>query len=411
LNPDEFRIFLFLQNMSFASCYLESRTLLPVLIGERPSDGLGLIVMIPACNETELLKTIRSLAACEPPRCAVEVIVVMNEAEGCPEHISRQNGQALLSLQDWKDRHPEAFFTLYPVYPLPFPQKHAGVGRARKTGMDEAVRRFHLLGKPEGIIVSLDADTLVAENYLTAIEALFCSGLKPVGTTIRFRHRTDELEDEQHREGMMLYETYLHYYKQALAYSGYPHAIYTIGSAFAVRADAYVKQGGMNQRQAGEDFYFLHKLTQLGQVIELNTTCVYPSARVSGRVPFGTGAALQKWVNGEEKLRQTYSFRSFADLKAFFQLLPRLYTDDRHAGKWEIALPVSRFLDDGHFADALSGIKQNSASLTAFTKRFFQYFNAFRILKFLNFAHPHHYPYQDLHEAVCELKEATRAGS
>ena len=43
---------------------------------------------------------------------------------------------------------------------------------------------------------------------------------------------------------------------------GYPDSIYTIGSAFAVRAEAYMKQGGMNRRQAGEDFYFLYKLTK-----------------------------------------------------------------------------------------------------------------------------------------------------
>ncbi len=400
--------FIFISYMSFASRYIESRILSPRLIDEDPSANLGLIVVIPACNEPDLLKTIRSLASCSPPGCAVEVIVVMNESENCREEISRQNDRTLLSLQEWKKRHPEVFFSLYPVRPGPFPQKHAGVGLARKTGMDDAVRRFGLLRKPEGIIVSLDADTLVAGNYLTEIEKLFYSEPKPVGTTVAFHHRVSELQDGRHREGMILYETYLHYYKQALAFSGYPYPIYTIGSAFAVRADAYVKQGGMNQRQAGEDFYFLHKLTQLGRVAELKTTCVYPSARVSDRVPFGTGAALQKWVKGDDRLRRTYCFHSFEDLKRFFQQVPSLFSNDwDHPAKSGIPLPVWCFLEGDHFAGILNEMKQNSSSPVTFEKRFFQYFNAFRILKFLNFAHPGFYEYQDLSEAVSELKKAT----
>jgi hypothetical protein len=399
--------FISIPPMSFASHYIERHVPAVALIHERPSECLGIIVMIPACHESELLRTINSLSCCEVPRRAVEVIVVVNEAEGCPKEISLQNDRNILLLEEWKSAHPEVFFNLYAVRPGPFPKKHAGVGLARKTGMDEAVRRFDQLKKQEGVIVSLDADTLVKENYLTEIEKLFYSDRKPAGATIRFEHRIDELQDEQQREGMMLYEAYLHYYKQALEFCRYPHAIYTIGSAFAVRADAYVKQGGMSRRQAGEDFYFLHKLTQLGPLAELNTTCVYPSARVSDRVPFGTGAALQKWMQGDSRLRYTYSFRSFSDLRQFFELIPLLYSQDRdHHTEWGIALPLVCFLEEDHFPDALSEIRRNSSSLASFEKRFFQYFNAFKILKFQNFSHPGFYEYQDLHEAIFDLNQA-----
>ena len=44
------------------------------------------------------------------------------------------------------------------------PAKDAGVGLARKTGMDEALYRFNMLGKPEGIILSYDADSLCWEK-------------------------------------------------------------------------------------------------------------------------------------------------------------------------------------------------------------------------------------------------------
>ncbi|MEL7589207.1 MAG: glycosyltransferase family 2 protein [Prolixibacteraceae bacterium] len=393
--------------MSFARHYIQQHIEVPALIDPGPSPDLGIVVVIPSCDEPELLKTIESLYCCKPAGCGVEVIVVINEAQDCPVEICSQNERTMFLLEDWKQENRGAFFALYPLHLNPFPKKHAGVGLARKTGMDEAVRRFDWLNKPDGVIVSLDADTLVEPNYLTAIEKLFYFERCPVGTTIRFEHRTGEIKDEVQREGMVLYEAYLHYYKEALAYSGYPHAIYTIGSAFAVRADAYVRQGGMSRRQAGEDFYFLHKLTQLGKLAELNTTCVYPSARVSARVPFGTGAALQKWVKGDDRLRQTYNFRSFADLKNFFDLATFLYPVDRYDPEaWGISEPVSRFLENDHFGEALHQIRQNSSSPGAFAKRFFQYFNAFKVLKFLNFTHTRFYEYQDLYLAWSDLKAA-----
>jgi len=393
--------------MSFASSYIEKQVLFPAFIPDQPPAGLGIIVVIPACNEPELWRTNDSLARCEPPGCAVEVIVVINEPETSARDLRRQNDLNFMLLDDWKETHPECSFYLYPLRPEPFPKKHAGVGLARKTGMDEAVRRFSFVEKPEGVIVSLDADTLVERNYLTEIEKLFFTQLKPVGATIRFQHRVDELQDEQQKSGILLYEAYLHYYKQALDFCGYPHAIYTVGSAFAVRADAYVKQGGMSRRQAGEDFYFLHKLTRLGRLTELNTTCVYPSARVSDRVPFGTGAALQKWMQGDSRLKHTYNFKSFLDLKNFFRLVPVLYRDrPRRTEDLKVSLPLLRFLEEDHFMHELNEIGQNSSSQAAFEKRFFQYFNALKILKFQNFCHPEFYGYQDLNQAVSDLKEA-----
>ena len=106
--------------------------------------------------------------------------------------------------------------------------------------------------------VSLDADTLVAKNYFREIEKHFRNHPKQVGATLAFEHQKQDLK-QRHYEGIELYELYLGYYKQALQYSGYPYSLFTIGSAFAVTAEAYVKRGGMNRRQAGEDFYFFTK--------------------------------------------------------------------------------------------------------------------------------------------------------
>ena len=396
--------------MSFADRYIQRNLIYPEFIKESIDFSLGLIVVVPVYNEPDLVQMLDSLASCERPNQETEVLLVINQSENSDEALIIQNQKTVKEVEQWKIAHPEVFFQVHILLPPPFRKKHAGAGLARKVGMDEAIRRFACIENENGILISLDADTLVAPNYLLEIETYFNQNHKSVGVCIDFKHRIDEINDATHRDGMLLYEKYLHYYKNALDFTGYPHAIHTVGSAFAVKADAYVKQGGMNRRQAGEDFYFLHKLSQLDKLGELSTTRVFPSARLSDRVPFGTGPVLQKWMEGDQSLTETYRFEAFHNLKDFFHIRSQLYELDMESCKTilnSLSPALTQFLKEDNFIQALEEIKLNSSRIESFEKRFYQYFNAFKILKFLNFAHPILYPFQNLHEAEAELKIAT----
>ena len=68
------------------------------------------------------------------------------------------------------------------------PAKHAGAGLARKLVMDEAIRRFNTIGNSQGIVLSLDADTTVAQNYLTSLHSHFRNNPTVVGCSIYFEH-------------------------------------------------------------------------------------------------------------------------------------------------------------------------------------------------------------------------------
>jgi hypothetical protein len=94
------------------------------------------------------------------------------------------------------------------------------------------------------------------------------------------------------------YELHQRYYLLAVRYTGYPYAFHTVGSCFAVRAEAYCRAGGMSRRQAGEDFYFIQKLAGQGGFTECRSTSVYPSPRPSDRVPFGTGPDISRQIVG-----------------------------------------------------------------------------------------------------------------
>ena len=61
--------------------YLRERALFSELIPAPPPADLGLVVVIPAKDEPDLLAALASLLACDRPQRATEVIVVGNASE------------------------------------------------------------------------------------------------------------------------------------------------------------------------------------------------------------------------------------------------------------------------------------------------------------------------------------------
>jgi len=392
----------------FADRYINKNIVYPEFIDVDVAPSVSMIVMIPCLNEPEIFRTLESLWACEPIVSCCEVIVVVNESGNSTLAVKNFNQETYNKLFDWKRENDRENLILHPIYAQSVNAKHAGAGMARKIGMDEVIRRFNALNRPDGVIISLDADCLVSSNYLQRIESVFNKNKSCFAATLNFKHRAEEMADSKQKLGIQLYEDYLHYYKRALDFAGFPDSIYTIGSAFAVRAEAYVKQGGMNRRQAGEDFYFLNKLTKLGSITEINDAFVYPSARVSDRVPFGTGAAMTKWMNEDGDLTVTYNFAAFLDLKVLFDQVDSLFRNSVDE-LFMASLPssVQEYLQMLEFPVKLAEINQNSSSLSAFRKRFFQFFDGFIILRFLNLAHQKYYSQQNLSEAITQLKECS----
>jgi len=390
----------------FADRYINKNIVYPEFIDAVVSPEVSMIVMIPCLNEPEIFRTLESLWSCDPIKSSCEVIVVVNESENSTLAVKNFNQETYNQLFDWKRENDREKLILHPIYAQSVNAKHAGAGMARKIGMDEVIRRFNALNRPDGVLISLDADCLVSSNYLQRIESVFNKNKSCFAATLNFKHRAEDMDDLKQKLGIQLYEDYLHYYKKALDFAGFPDSIYTIGSAFAVRAEAYVKQGGMNRRQAGEDFYFLNKLTKLGPITEINDAFVYPSARISDRVPFGTGAAMTKWMNEDGDLTVTYNFAAFLDLKVLFDQVDTLFrnsVDD----VFMASLPASiqEYLQVLEFPIKLAEINKNSSSLSSFRKRFFQFFDGFIILRFLNLAHQKYYSQQNLSEAITQLME------
>jgi len=381
--------------MSSVGHYLEKHALFPALIPEKPHPDLFISIVIPCFDELDLFKTLNSLWQCERPQCAVEVIIVINSSSDSNKEALEQNERTGKAFSEWSLTHTDEKLVFFTIVKNNLPVKDAGVGLARKIGMDEAAGRFEILHRPNGIIVGFDADCTCSENYLCEIENLFQNNPRTNACSIQFEHplKGNEYDDFIYN-AVTHYELYLRYYVMALRRTGHPFAFQTIGSAFAVRAGVYCKQGGMNKRKAGEDFYFLQKVIPLGNYVELDTAKVFPSPRTSGRVPFGTGAAIQKMKLTEDFHYKTYDIAAFDDISEFIKNIENLFAWDEVkiiAFQQSINEPLKSFLINNNFMKEVLEIKQNAITLISFSNRFFRWFNAFKVLKYMNYSHENFY--------------------
>lgn len=370
--------------------------------------GLEGIVIIPVLNDRDIFSTIDSLCNCTCCEGNMGVIIVVNHSEACCSEIKTANKELFDEIRHYTDRKqqekPEISFAVVKAFDLP--AKYAGVGLARKIAMDAAAFYFYQNGKPDGPIFSLDADTLVDQDYTDQVCRFFRTH-SVAGVSIAYAHRLEECSEDTF-EAMIKYELYLRYYQLAMAYTGHPHAYHCIGSAFAVRASDYVAQGGMNKRQAGEDFYFLQKLISTGRYALLNTTRVYPSPRFSDRTPFGTGQSVRQIAENRGNY-PVYHWEAFLDLKHCFSGVSRLYKADQQAVLAYInqqPIGVRDFLTEIDGNGLFAEVNANCASLHQFHRRFFDHFNAFRVLKYLNYVHEEVYTKMDISQAIALLFDA-----
>ena len=368
-----------------------------------------LFVVIPAFRETNLLQALQSLSNCNPPGAGTEILVVINEAIDAARETTIINQKIFQEVYNWVQKKEKSNNLHFRVsYVKDLPAKQAGVGMARKIGMDQAIRRINTAHIPakEAILICFDADCACDQNYLQSIEKHFSEHPVTPGASIFYEHPLKGPEPPPLYQGIIRYESFLRYYVGGLRYAGYPHAFQTVGSSMAVRADAYQKQGGMNKRKAGEDFYFLQKIFPLGDYSEINDTCVYPSPRISDRVPFGTGKAMQVWTNSAQNYYPVYHHEVFISLKKFIEELNNFYGAPPDCID-EILniLPesIKAYLDENNFKDQLKVIKNDTSTYDSFRKRFFQWFTGLKVLKYVHFARDHYYGEEDVLASVSWL--------
>lgn len=322
--------------------------------------------------------TLQSLAQAHRHALNVEIYLLINAKDtDSPEILAKAESQyrMLSSSEKVKGLSCKVY-----IFKQIMKGKHAGVGTARKLLMDTAFCRFQQLGL-NGVIVNLDADTIVDQNYFTEISAFF-SETDSDAASIFFEHR---LKEDESDDAIIQYELHLRYFLNMQRLICLPYAFQTIGSAMAVRSSSYAKEGGMNVRQAGEDFYFLHKYSKNLSLADITNTSVHPSSRGSDRVPFGTGKAVNDHYASAEVERKSYNPESFIALGEWLNPVEAQLTKSVPEPIWPKCKILNDFLLKMDYEANLNRICRSSNQEHRI-KTFYAWFNAFMLFKYLHYA-------------------------
>ncbi|MFT5336340.1 MAG: hypothetical protein ACJAY8_001097 [Sphingobacteriales bacterium] len=375
--------------------YLEKQEQIPFEVEVIGSvKRIDLAVVIPSYYEQELELALESLIKSASNFSGnTAIVVVLNSRETSSPSVG------VLHKRQWEELKKVALPSTMELHVLlvsAMPSKHGGVGLARKTGLDYILAHC-ITQTPMPILINFDADSLVDSNYLSCISEHFSlEHPNSPAASIYFEHPLDDLNPNE-KERIVAYELHLRLYRQMIKSTGHPFAFHTVGSSMACTAEAYIKQGGMNKRKAGEDFYFLNKLMMLGKFTEINGTRVLPSARESDRVPFGTGRAMLEMA-ADNNLVSTYSPKCFSDLKELFGQLEEIY------GGGAVLNPVlSTFMVESGYGAKMEKVRLNCPVFEVFEKRFFELFDLFAVMKFIHFMRDHYFQNEPLTTVFREM--------
>ena len=256
--------------------------------------------------------------------------------------------------------------------------KQKGVGWARKLLFE----RIMVEHDDDELVVSLDADTDFDDNYLQAVADTMNAHPDHNAFSVPYYHPLNH--DERLDRPMLRYECYMRHYLLGLLRISNPYAFSALGSAMAFPLWAYRRVDGITPLQGGEDFYLLQKFAKTGRLVRqfvepyrTQGMVIRPQGRVSARVPFGTGPAIAKGVEGMEDSYPFYSDQGFAAVKATYDLFPTLYDGD-------IETPMTPFLRQQLATDDLwSPLRANFKSRDLFVRACAERVDGLRILQYL----------------------------
>src|SRR5664279_5082691 len=156
--------------MGFAENYIRKQLSFKPSIQDKPQADLAFIIVIPATKEKDLMHAVRSLYFSTPVKHSFEIIILINASADAPLETKEINLNSFEEIKEFGRQNYDPHRRVFPILMNDLAPRDAGVGLARKCGMDEAVWRFNLLDKPDGIIICFDADAICDTNFLSAIE-------------------------------------------------------------------------------------------------------------------------------------------------------------------------------------------------------------------------------------------------
>ncbi len=289
----------------------------------------------------------------------------------------------------------------------PIPRKH-GVGAARKLGTDIALACYARGHLDNPWLYQTDADATLPPDYFKQVLGDIPQGAQGA-IVCAHRHRH---QDPDVALAARLYDAHMRYYVAGLGRAGSSYAYSTLGSTVTVHAQAYAAVRGFPRRNAAEDFYLLNKVAKTYGVISNPQIRIEVEARLSDRVPFGTGPALkdilatlrQTTLVPPERAYLSYHPQSFEQLKSALGELELLANDATPPPTPSLAL-LNR-LGLPRVQEAMKRYPKGARRHKALT----DWFDALRTLRFIHEAR-NLYPDQPLVDSLATELVHTRSVS
>jgi len=392
-------------------------------------EGIKQAVVIPTLAErSSLFRTLASIAR-NPSDHLQDTLVICVVNNHRPHmtapHLIRDNQETLAVLKDIVFRNPTTSSHLDNIHRdlhriigselrvayidasspgNEIPDRDGGVGTARKIGMDAALG---LIAAGDatggGVVCCLDADTLVEKNYLSAVRTHFEATGNPAAV-VSYAHQRPV--DPGLQAAICCYEIFLRSYVIGLSYAGSPYAFHAIGSTIVCTAEGYAGVRGMNRRIAAEDFYFLNKLAKIGKIFTITDTTVFPSPRISERVPFGTGQRILRFMTGGTDEYRLYDPRIFATLRDWFIKIDAdpdrdceaILAEARH-----IHVSLEEYLRMSHFTADWQFIRENCHAPLQLRRQFHVWFDGLKTLRLIHHLSRCAFPLVPMFDGLSEL--------
>lgn len=184
------------------------------------------------------------------------------------------------------------------------PKKNANSGFIRRLLMQKAYERLITNHQKNGIILTTDGDTQVADNWIAANIFEVENGADAVGGRIlfsaeelikmNFSARNFHLIDEKYRLLSAELESHLDF----LPHDSSPRHHQHFNGSFAVTTAAYNKAGGIPEVRFLEDVAFYQSLLRIDCKFRHSPLVrVHTSARETGRTEAGLSTQINDWIN------------------------------------------------------------------------------------------------------------------
>ncbi len=260
------------------------------------SDDTKMCVVIPARNEEQYIWACLDAFVHQTDlngqplnRALFEVLVLVNNSTDCSAEIVRDFQRRNTNLQLF-------------MAEVTLPKPNANIGFIRKALKTVAYHRLRKQG--DGLILTTDADTKVARDWLAQNQNEIDNGAEVVGGRILLRKDEFQSLDTGTQALYFLDEQYQFLQAELEAeimgesHDPAPRHHQHFNGSFAITTDCYARSGGVPEVAHLEDCAFVERLQQVdARIRHSNRVKVYTSARCVGRACYGLSYQLNEWKN------------------------------------------------------------------------------------------------------------------